>query len=92
MFRKSSYYADRYIIGLEKDKSNKKEIKANGIKQTFISEKARIPAPVLNLLLNDNRKIEVNEYIRICNAIGVPLEPFKLRMPDKTKKLLVCRH
>ncbi len=37
------------------------------------------------MMLNDKRKIEVNEYMRICDAIGVPLEQFKPRMPDKTK-------
>ena len=57
----------------------------NGIKQSYVSEKAGIPAPILNMMLNDNRKIEANEYMRICDAIGVPLEQFKPRMPDKNK-------
>ena len=51
-----------------------------------ISEKTGIPSPILNMILNDNRKIEANEYMRICDALGVPLEQFK---PDKAKKLLV---
>lgn len=37
-------------------------------------------------MLNDKRRIEVNEYMRICDAIGVPLEQFKSRMPDAEKK------
>lgn len=55
----------------------KKYIEKNGIKQTFVSEKTGIPDPILNMMLNDKRKIEVNEYMKICDAIGVPLEQFK---------------
>lgn len=63
----------------------KKYLEENGIKQTFVSEKTGIPAPILNMMLNDNRKIEANEYMKICDAIGVPLEQFKPRMPDAEK-------
>lgn len=55
----------------------KKYLEDNGIKQIFVSEKTGIPASILNMMLNDNRKIEANEYMRICDAIGVPLEQFK---------------
>ena len=64
----------------------KKYLIENGIKQSYLSEKTGIPSPILNMILNDNRKIEANEYMRICDALGVPLEQFK---PDKAKKLLV---
>ena len=57
----------------------------NGIKQSYVSEKTGIPAPILKMMLNDNRKIEANEYMRICDVIGVPLEQFKPQLPDKTK-------
>ncbi len=63
----------------------KKYLEENGIKQAFVSEKTGIPAPILNMMLNDNRKIEANEYMKICDAIGVPLEQFKPRLPDETK-------
>lgn len=63
----------------------KKYLEDNGIKQAFVSEKTGIPAPILNMMLNDNRKIEANEYMKICDAIGVPLEQFKPRMPDAEK-------
>lgn len=63
----------------------KKYLEENGIKQTFVSEKTGIPTPILNMMLNDNRKIEANEYMKICDAIGVPLEQFKPRMPDAEK-------
>ena len=64
----------------------KKYLIENGLKQSYLSEKTGIPSPILNMILNDNRKIEANEYMRICDALGVPLEQFK---PDKAKKLLV---
>lgn len=57
----------------------------NGIKQSYVSEKTGIPAPILNMMLNDNRKIEANEYMRICDAIGVPLEQFKPACRTKQK-------
>ena len=55
----------------------------NGLKQAHIAKKAGIPEPIFCMMLNDKRRIEVNEYMRICDAIGVPLEQFKPRMPDK---------
>ena len=58
----------------------KKHLEKKGIKQSHVSEKTGIPAPILNMMLNDNRKIEVNEYMKICDAIGVPLDQFK---PEK---------
>ena len=63
----------------------KEYLESNGIKQSYVSDKTGIPAPILNMMLNNNRKIEANEYMKICDAIGVPLEQFKPRMPDKKK-------
>lgn len=63
----------------------KKYLEENGIKQSFVSEKTGIPAPILNMMLNDNRKIEANEYMRICDVIGVPLDYFKPRLPEERK-------
>lgn len=60
----------------------KKYLEENGIKQTFVSKKTGIPEPILCMMLNDNRKIEANEYMMICDAIGVPLEQFKPRLPS----------
>lgn len=55
----------------------KKFLYKKGIKQNFVAAQTGIPAPTLNQMLNDKRKIEVNEYIQICDAIGVPLEQFR---------------
>lgn len=55
----------------------KKYLEANGITQIYVSRKTGIPAPILNMMLNDSRKIEVNEYMKICDTIGVPIEQFR---------------
>ena len=47
-----------------------------GIKQTYLAEKSGIPQPIINAILNDNRRIEVNEYIDICSALKLPLNYF----------------
>lgn len=55
----------------------KKYMEENGIKQCFVSKETGIPANVLNMILNDNRKIEANEYMKICDALHVPLDQFR---------------
>lgn len=50
-------------------------MKENGIKQVFVSEKTGMSPQVLGQLLNGQRKIEVSEFFKICEAIGLdPLE------------------
>lgn len=58
---------------------------SNGIKQNYLSEKTGIQTSILNLMLNNNRKIEVNEYMNICEALNIPLDYFgkKQRIPEK---------
>lgn len=63
----------------------KRYLENNGIKQAYLSEQTGIPAPILNMMLNDNRKIEANEYMRICDALGLPLDYFKPRLPNGEK-------
>lgn len=50
---------------------------AKGITQTFVSERTGISPPKLNMMLHDKRGIDVNEYMRICDALEVPLEHFR---------------
>lgn len=57
----------------------------NGLKQSYVAEKAGISETIFCMMLNDKRRIEVNEYMRICDAIGVPLDQFKTDTQDKTK-------
>ena len=49
---------------------------ANGIKQTFVSEKANIPHPAFVAMLSGKRRIEVMEYYRICKALNVDILTF----------------
>ena len=49
----------------------------SGIKQTFLSEKTGIPAPILNATLNGKRKLQVEEYFVICDALHVRLDFFR---------------
>lgn len=56
-----------------------------GLKQAHIAKKAGIPEPIFSMMMHDRRRIEVNEYMRICDAIGVPLEQFKSSTKNKIK-------
>ncbi len=51
----------------------------NGIKQSFLSEKTGIPITTLNATLNGNRKIQIEEYFSICDALNVRLDFFRGR-------------
>lgn len=55
----------------------KKYLESKGIKQSFISEKTGIPLAALNATLNGNRKIQVDEYFSICDALNVDLDFFR---------------
>lgn len=48
----------------------KEYMKDNGIKQVFVAEKAGICPQILGQILNGNRKIEVKEFFKICEATG----------------------
>lgn len=58
----------------------KKYLDENGIKYSFLSEKIGIPMNVLSPLLNEKRKMGVEEYFLICDALGLPIDTFR---PDK---------
>lgn len=62
--------------------SIKKYLINNGISQTFISSKTKIPTNILNAVMNSKRKLLAEEYFLICEVLGVPLETFK---PELTK-------
>lgn len=50
-------------------------MKEKGIKQGFVAEKIGVSPQIMGQLLNGQRKIEVSEYFRICEAIDVdPIE------------------
>ena len=58
----------------------KKYLDKNGIKYSFLSEKIGIPMNVLSPLLNGKRKMSVEEYFMICEALELPVDTFE---PEK---------
>ena len=62
----------------------KKFIDESGLKQKVIAEKSGVPEVQLCLILQGKRKREVGEYASICNVLGVKLERFVKKTPDKT--------
>lgn len=48
----------------------------NGITQNYISEQAKIALPKLNASLNGKRKLQVEEFKRIINALNVDANTF----------------
>jgi len=56
----------------------------SGIIQKYLSEKANIELPKLNLALNSKRKMTFEEYENICWALGVGVDRFLI--PKKPEK------
>lgn len=54
----------------------KRMIDENGYKQKIIAEKANITERQLSLILSGKRKCDIEEYVRICTALGVPVTAF----------------
>ncbi len=48
----------------------------NGISQKWLSEKTNIALPKLNASLNGERKISVDEFANILNALNVDANTF----------------
>lgn len=61
----------------------KKYLDDNGIKYSFLSEKIGMPMNMLSPLLNGKRKMSVEEYFMICEALGVPVDSFE---PDREEE------
>lgn len=57
-------------------KSIKTYMKQKGISQTSISKATGIPIVKLCLALNDKRRIMIDEYVLICEALGVDINYF----------------
>ena len=54
----------------------KEHLDQNGIKYSFVAEKANIPAPVMSVILSGSRDVKILEYYRICRVLNVPFEKF----------------
>lgn len=48
----------------------------NGIKQNFLAKRIDMSPVTLNTILNGSRKIDIDEYVKICDALGVPYDTF----------------
>lgn len=72
------------MIKIKTNLEIKKYLKEIGMTQIYLSKKAKIPAPKLNLALNGERKLTLEEYASICWAFGVSKDKFlKPMMPEK---------
>lgn len=58
----------------------KKYILEKGLKQNIIAKNAKISAQTFNDMLNGRRKIEVEEYFKICESLQVSLNFFAEKM------------
>lgn len=59
-------------------------LEENGIKQTFLANKAGIDRQKLNMSLNGNRYLPYDEYELICGALNVNTDKFLTpRIPEK---------
>lgn len=54
----------------------KSYIDDNGLKQSYIADKAGIKRDAFCTSLNGKRKIAIDEYCRICAALGVGFDFF----------------
>lgn len=61
----------------------KEYLDENGIKYSYLSEKIGMPMNTLSLLLNGKRKMSVEEYFTICEALELPVNTFEPEEPEK---------
>ena len=58
-----------------------KYLEENGIKQNHLASKIDMSPVTFNTIINGSRKIDIEEYVKICNALGVSYE-FFLQNPN----------
>ncbi len=51
-------------------------IHRSGLNQDAVSQKAGLDKSIFSMLLQGNRKCEVEEYVKICKALHVPVSEF----------------
>ncbi len=47
------------------------KIRESGLKICFVAEKAGIDPKVMSAILNSRRRFKVEEYLDVCDAIGI---------------------
>ena len=53
-----------------------KYLEDNGIKQNYRATKINMSPVTLNTILNGKRKIDIEEYAKICDALNVTYDLF----------------
>lgn len=53
-----------------------KYLEDNGIKQNYLATKINMSPVTLNTILNGKRKIDIEEYAKICDALNVTYDLF----------------
>ena len=58
-------------------------LRENGISQVHISKVTGIAEPILSMILNEKRKMTLEEYSLVCGALEVNTDKFlKPRLPE----------
>lgn len=52
-------------------------ISQKGLKQTFVAEKAGLTADNLSKILNGNRRLMADEFLKICSALSLDPKEFQ---------------
>lgn len=65
----------------------KKYLNDNGIKQSYLAKKMGMPISTFSYMLNDKRKIEIDEYFKICSILNVSIETFRDKPTNDLIKL-----
>ncbi len=47
------------------------KINSSGLKQLYVAEKADITPDMLSKMLNGSRKIQADEFFKLCDALNV---------------------
>ena len=55
-------------------------LQENGLKQKIIAEKSHMSVQTLNAILNEQRKLETEEYFILCKVIGVSVDYFAMKL------------
>ena len=53
-----------------------------GIKQAFIAEKTGLSADVISKIFKGERRLQADEFLRICKAVNIPDEEIKQLIAD----------
>lgn len=59
----------------------------NGIKQTFLAQKAGLTDSIISDICIHDRKVDCIEYYRICKALNVPLDFFLKDLDGKEDEM-----